>query len=83
MRPKEMKKEPTCIVTGQKLTPYGNWVWVDLYEGPIVQCEQYMDSNEWHLIGYKNIKIVSRTIRKAKHETKVPREPIICTTCED
>ena len=75
--------EPTCIVTAQKKTPYGNWVWVDLFAGPIISCEQYMDSNEWHLFGYKNVKITSKTKRKAKHETKVPREPIICRTCED
>ena len=80
-----MNKERLCTVTAQKITPDNEWLSVDMFTGSIVECEQFIDTHEWHLQGYKDVKVVSAEPKpkpRIKHEQQEqPR--VHCEICED
>jgi len=80
-----MRRERQCTVVGQKITPDNKWISIDMFTGSIVECEDYIATQEWHLQGYKDIKVVSAepiTKPRVKHEQQEqPREH--CQICED
>ena len=82
-----MKKERQCTVTGQKITPDQTWISVDMFTGSIIECEQFIDTHEWHLQGYKNIKVVSAetptTTRNQSNDQEEQQPPVYCAICED
>ena len=82
-----MKTERQCTVTGQKITPDQTWISVDMFTGSIIECEDYIATQEWHLQGYKNIKVVSAetptTIRNQSNDQEEQQPPVYCAICED
>ena len=84
-----MKRERQCTVTGQKITPDQSWISVDMFTGSIIECEDYIATQEWHLQGYKNIKVVSAetptptTIRNQSNDQEEQQPPVYCAICED
>tara|TARA_R100000742_G_C4276388_1_gene97410 strand:+ start:1751 stop:1996 length:246 start_codon:yes stop_codon:yes gene_type:complete len=81
-----MRRERQCTVTGQKITPDNKWISIDMFTGSIVECEDYIATQEWHLQGYKDIKVVSAepiTKPRVKHELQQEQPRVHCEICED
>lgn len=81
-------KERQCTVTGQKITPDNEWISIDMFTGSIIECEQFIDTHEWHLQGYRDIKVVSAETpttkpERTRHELQQEQPRAHCEICED